>query len=211
MNEAITSQCRLAAPGAFKSLTTERLCLLKADLADRTCLGMQDRSGGIGYGASGLASSSSSAAGPSSNHAGRRVTSQSSIASSTTGYSASTGGARTSYAANNAAGGSSHHGAGSSSGSRSNGGGHLESTSTKLLVATKQLLEGLTDWSQGKINEEQVSDIYVRLGNCFNAAVAAFAREGISMKYVKCCTTARLSADNVFYTEMSRTFLKFCD
>lgn len=163
---------------------------------------MQDRSGGIGYGASGLASSSSSAAaGPSSNvvsHAGRRVTSQSSIASSTTGYSASTGGARTSYAANSAAGGSSHHGAGSSSGSRSNGGGHLESTSTKLLVATKQLLEGLTDWSQGKINEEQVSDIYVRLGNCFNAAVAAFAREGISMKYVKCCSTARLSADNVF-------------
>ena len=53
---------------------------------------------------------------------------------------------------------------------------------TKLLVSTKQLLEGLTEWSQGKISEEQVSDIYVRLGNCFNSAVAAFTREGISMR-----------------------------
>lgn len=60
---------------------------------------------------------------------------------------------------------------------------HLETTVTKLLVATKQLLEGLTDWSQGRITEEQVSDIYVRLGNCFNAAVAAFTKEGISMRY----------------------------
>jgi hypothetical protein len=55
---------------------------------------------------------------------------------------------------------------------------------TKLLVSTKQLLEGLTDWSQGKISEEQVSDIYVRLGNCFNSAVSAFSKEGISMRSV---------------------------
>jgi hypothetical protein len=60
---------------------------------------------------------------------------------------------------------------------------HLETTVTKLLVATKQLLEGLTDWSQGRITEEEVSDIYVRLGNCFNAAVAAFTKEGISMRW----------------------------
>ncbi|KAH9447881.1 hypothetical protein Pst134EB_021874 [Puccinia striiformis f. sp. tritici] len=58
---------------------------------------------------------------------------------------------------------------------------HMESTVTRLLVATKQLLESLTDWSQGKIDEGGVSDIYVRLGNEFNAASLAFTKEGINM------------------------------
>lgn len=101
---------------------------------------------------------------------GRRVTSNSSIASSGTAYSAST-----------SARGSVQHGA---SGMGSARAAHMETTVTKLLVATKQLLEGLTDWSQGRISEEQVSDIYVRLGNSFNAAVAAFTKEGISMRWV---------------------------
>jgi len=57
----------------------------------------------------------------------------------------------------------------------------MESTVTRLLVATKQLLESLTDWSQGKIDEGGVSDIYVRLGNEFNAASLAFTKEGINM------------------------------
>ena len=96
-------------------------------------------------------------------YSGKRVISQSSIASSGTGNSG-----RTSYGGIQPS---------------SSGAAHMESTVTKLLVATKQLLEGLTDWSQGRISEEQVSDIYVRLGNCFNAAVAAFTKEGISMKY----------------------------
>lgn len=100
----------------------------------------------------------------------RRVTSQSSTASSS--YTASTG--RGSVV-----------GSGSSSAAA-----HMESTVTKLLVATKQLLEGLTDWSQNKISEEQVSDIYVRLGNCFNACVSAFSKEGISMKWARAPTSS---------------------
>ncbi|KAF9113943.1 Bud site selection protein 6 [Mortierella sp. AM989] len=39
----------------------------------------------------------------------------------------------------------------------------IEATVTKLLVATKQLLEGLTLWSTRKMSEEQVSDIFVQL------------------------------------------------
>lgn len=98
----------------------------------------------------------------------RRAPSTSSIASSSgTAYSSARGSVATS------AGGAKAGGMAA----------HLETTVTKLLVATKQLLEGLTDWSQGRITEEQVSDIYVRLGNCFNAAVAAFTKEGISMRY----------------------------
>lgn len=57
----------------------------------------------------------------------------------------------------------------------------VESAVTRLLVAIKQLLEALTLWSQLKIDETQVSDVYVRLGNDFNAAVAAFAAFGIDM------------------------------
>ncbi|GAA5909397.1 hypothetical protein JCM6882_000971 [Rhodosporidiobolus microsporus] len=58
---------------------------------------------------------------------------------------------------------------------------NLESTITRLLVATKQLLEGLAKWSRGEVNEEAISAIYVKLGNDFNVACAAFAKEGISM------------------------------
>lgn len=55
---------------------------------------------------------------------------------------------------------------------------------TRLLVAIKQLLEALTQWSLLKIDETNVSDVYVRLGNDFNAAVAAFAAFNIDMAYV---------------------------
>ena len=58
----------------------------------------------------------------------------------------------------------------------------VESAVTRLLVSIKQLLEALTLWSQLKIDETQVSDVYVRLGNDFNAAVAAFAAFGIDMR-----------------------------
>ncbi|KAF9917690.1 Bud site selection protein 6 [Lobosporangium transversale] len=50
----------------------------------------------------------------------------------------------------------------------------LEATVTKLLVATKQLLEGLTLWSTKKMTEEQVSDIFVQLATQFNLASQAF-------------------------------------
>lgn len=61
---------------------------------------------------------------------------------------------------------------------------HLESTITRLLVATKQLLEGLARWSRREVDENAISEIYVKLGNDFNVACAAFAREGITMKCV---------------------------
>ena len=51
-------------------------------------------------------------------------------------------------------------------------------------MAIKQLLEALTLWSTVKMSEGQVSDVYVRLGNDFNAAVAAFAAFNIDMAYV---------------------------
>lgn len=58
---------------------------------------------------------------------------------------------------------------------------HMESSVTRLLVATKMLLEALTKWSLGQRTESQVSDIYVRLGNDFNVANIAFGSYGIDM------------------------------
>lgn len=58
---------------------------------------------------------------------------------------------------------------------------HMESSVTRLLVATKMLLEALTKWSLGQRTEEDVSDIYVRLGNDFNSAKLAFSSYGIDM------------------------------
>jgi hypothetical protein len=46
---------------------------------------------------------------------------------------------------------------------------------THLLVATKQLLETLTQWSRHQATDAQVSDVYVRLGYEFNIACRAFA------------------------------------
>jgi hypothetical protein len=60
----------------------------------------------------------------------------------------------------------------------------VESAVTRLLVSIKQLLESLTQWSMLKMTETQVSDVYVRLGNDFNEAVAAFAAFNIDMSYV---------------------------
>ncbi|KAG2142907.1 actin interacting protein 3-domain-containing protein [Suillus bovinus] len=77
----------------------------------------------------------------------------------------------------------SNHSSGSSSSRSSRSHAHpaVESAVTRLLVAIKQLLESLTQWSTGKMDEFQVSDVYVRLGNDFNAAVAAFAAFNIDM------------------------------
>ncbi|KAF8835799.1 AIP3-domain-containing protein [Paxillus ammoniavirescens] len=71
----------------------------------------------------------------------------------------------------------------SSSSSRPSRPGHpaVESAVTRLLVAIKQLLESLTRWSNLQMTEAQISDVYVRLGNDFNAAVAAFAVFNIDM------------------------------
>ncbi|KAF9134313.1 Bud site selection protein 6 [Mortierella sp. 14UC] len=55
----------------------------------------------------------------------------------------------------------------------------IEATVTKLLVATKQLLESLTLWSNRKVSEEHVSDIFVQLATQFNLASQAFHEVGI--------------------------------
>ncbi|ESK94859.1 hypothetical protein Moror_14132 [Moniliophthora roreri MCA 2997] len=57
----------------------------------------------------------------------------------------------------------------------------VESAVTRLLVSIKQLLEALTEWSNLKVDENHVSDVYVRLGNNFNAAAAAFGAFNIDM------------------------------
>ncbi|KAG0062721.1 Bud site selection protein 6 [Linnemannia elongata] len=46
-------------------------------------------------------------------------------------------------------------------------------------AATKQLLESLTLWSNRKVSEEQVSDIFVQLATQFNLASQAFHEVGI--------------------------------
>ncbi|KAH6661502.1 bud site selection protein [Plectosphaerella plurivora] len=51
----------------------------------------------------------------------------------------------------------------------------IEKSVTHLLVATKQLLETLTQWSRGQATDGQVSDVYVRLGYEFNMACRAFS------------------------------------
>ncbi|KAH7311659.1 actin interacting protein 3-domain-containing protein [Stachybotrys elegans] len=50
----------------------------------------------------------------------------------------------------------------------------IEKSVTHLLVATKQLLETLTQWSRNQATDTQVSDVYVRLGYEFNMACRAF-------------------------------------
>ncbi|KAG5989510.1 hypothetical protein E4U43_004485 [Claviceps pusilla] len=51
----------------------------------------------------------------------------------------------------------------------------IEKSVTHLLVATKELLETLTQWSRGQASDTRVSDVYVRLGYEFNMACRAFA------------------------------------
>ncbi|KAL2817863.1 actin interacting protein 3-domain-containing protein [Aspergillus granulosus] len=55
----------------------------------------------------------------------------------------------------------------------------IEKSVTHLLVATKQLLETLTQWSRRQVSESEVSDVYVRLGYEFNLACRAFNAIGV--------------------------------
>ncbi|EEP80957.1 conserved hypothetical protein [Uncinocarpus reesii 1704] len=55
----------------------------------------------------------------------------------------------------------------------------IEKSVTHLLVATKELLETLTQWSRGQATEVKVSDVYVRLGYEFNLACRAFGAIGV--------------------------------
>lgn len=55
----------------------------------------------------------------------------------------------------------------------------IEKSVTHLLIATKQLLETLTQWSRENATEGNVSDVYVRLGYEFNIACRAFNSIGV--------------------------------
>jgi hypothetical protein len=54
----------------------------------------------------------------------------------------------------------------------------------RLNIALTPLHTGLAKWSRREVDEEAISAIYVKLGNDYNVACAAFARENISMKFV---------------------------
>ncbi|KAK4686108.1 hypothetical protein P7C73_g4029, partial [Tremellales sp. Uapishka_1] len=56
----------------------------------------------------------------------------------------------------------------------------LDSSITRLLVVTKQLLQGLEQWALRNLSEDDVSDTYVKLGNGFELCVATFKDVGIS-------------------------------
>ena len=51
-------------------------------------------------------------------------------------------------------------------------------------MSIMDLLESLTKWSELQMTEVDVSDVYVRLGNNFNAVVNAFAAHNIDMPLV---------------------------
>lgn len=52
----------------------------------------------------------------------------------------------------------------------------------RLFASTKKLLVALTQWSLMKVDEAYVSDVYVRVGNDFNAAITAFSQFNVDMK-----------------------------
>ncbi|CAG8846712.1 43358_t:CDS:2, partial [Gigaspora margarita] len=56
----------------------------------------------------------------------------------------------------------------------------MESTITQLLVAAKSLLEALTAWSNGRVTEQQVSDIYVKFAIELNNVIQLFEQAGMN-------------------------------
>lgn len=52
----------------------------------------------------------------------------------------------------------------------------------QLLVTTKALLESLNGWAAKRVNEKQVSDIYVKLVNEFNYVIQLFSQTGIDIR-----------------------------
>lgn len=59
--------------------------------------------------------------------------------------------------------------------------GDIESTVTRLLQHMKQLLEILQRWARREASEEDVSDVYVQLGNEFNLACRKFTSAGVQV------------------------------
>lgn len=57
----------------------------------------------------------------------------------------------------------------------------IETTVTKLLMATKHLLQVLTQWSKGTVGGKGVSDAYVQLGNDYKLVSKYFTQHGIDI------------------------------
>ncbi|ODV64506.1 formin-mediated actin nucleation enhancer, partial [Ascoidea rubescens DSM 1968] len=57
----------------------------------------------------------------------------------------------------------------------------IESNVTRLLVATKHLLNSLTQWAKLNASEKDVSDAYVELGNNFKLSCKAFSAAGVDV------------------------------
>jgi len=53
-----------------------------------------------------------------------------------------------------------------------------------LLKGTQQLQDALRLWSEEQVNEEYVSDVYVRVGNDFNATMMGFAYHDIDLSEI---------------------------
>ncbi|EIN03888.1 hypothetical protein PUNSTDRAFT_21230, partial [Punctularia strigosozonata HHB-11173 SS5] len=53
-----------------------------------------------------------------------------------------------------------------------------------LLLATKRLQDTLRLWAAGQASETAVSDVYVQIGNDFNATVNAFAEHGVDLSEI---------------------------
>jgi hypothetical protein len=60
----------------------------------------------------------------------------------------------------------------------------VEPAVARLLVSIKALLESLTNWSQLRVDENEVSNMYVQFGNDFNTTIAAFGLFNIDMSCV---------------------------
>lgn len=73
------------------------------------------------------------------------------------------------------------HASSNASSTSSTSASHLENSVTRLLVATRLLLDGLSKWSRGQVDDTHVSNVYVRLVNHLNAARAAFGAYRISL------------------------------
>lgn len=62
----------------------------------------------------------------------------------------------------------------------------IESSVSRLLMTTKKLLETLTAWSAGQVNDTQVYDEYNLLETHFTSATRAFEAALLPMEYVIC-------------------------
>ncbi|KAL6940757.1 hypothetical protein ACO0QE_004673 [Hanseniaspora vineae] len=58
----------------------------------------------------------------------------------------------------------------------------IESSVTKLIISTKNLLQKLTAWTRGEETQKTISDAYVQLGNDFQLVVKQFVHAGVDMQ-----------------------------